>query len=260
VSPRFRTRGRQWLATPGGFFTLAALFAIVMSFGPQIRTRGRLIAGASLYALFYQYVPGFDGLRVPARFGTIVALAFAVLAGCTAARLEVAHRRFILVLVAILIVVESCAVPLPINELPPDYEQAGLAPLSGPLENEADRVLYRAVAGLPDRAVIVELPLGEPAFDIRYMFYSTRHWKRLVNGYSGSRPAEYGLLDQALRDIVNRPDHAWQELRRSAATHAIVHEAFYAGDRGARVSSWLRDHGARETASFGSNRVFELPQ
>ncbi len=259
LSPRFRTRARHWLATPVGFFTLVAIFAIVMSFGPEIRTRGRLIAGANLYALCYKYVPGFDGLRVPARFAMIAALAFAVLAGCTAARLDAARRRFVLWVVALLIIVDSCAVPLPINELPPDYEQAGLAPLSGPLENEADHMLYRAVAGLPDHAAIIELPLGEPAFDIRYMFYSTRHWKRLVNGYSGSRPAEYGLLDQALRDIVDRPDHAWQELRRSAATHAIVHEAFYAGDRGARVSAWLRDHGARETASFGSNRMFELP-
>ena len=77
-------------------------------------------------------------------------------------------------------------------------------------------------------AVILELPLGEPAFDIRYMFYSTLHWKPLVNGYSGGEPPDYELLDTSLQDVTTRPDRAWQALLDSRATHVVVHEALFA--------------------------------
>jgi hypothetical protein len=257
LSERLRARACAWLATPAAFFTIAALFAVIMSFGPEIRAGGRLIAGTNLYLLFYRYVPGFDGVRVPSRFGMIVALALSVLAGLAVSGLP--RRRFTVPIAAALIAFEASSVPLKINDTAADYEQAGLAALSSSLETEASRALYGAVARLADRAVIVELPLGEPAFDIRYMFYSTRHWKRLVNGYSGGRPAEYNELDRSLRDVTTRPDYAWGELRRTGATHAIVHEAFYVGDRGKGISAWLRKNGARDVASFGADHIFELP-
>jgi hypothetical protein len=107
--------------------------------------------------------------------------------------------------------------------------------------------------------VLIELPLGEPAFDIRYMFYSTSHWKRLVNGYSGGAPIEYEFLTESLKDTASRPARAWRALLDSTATHVVVHEAFYKGDRGARLSAWLRAQSAREVAAFDSDRVFAMP-
>ena len=91
--------------------------------------------------------------------------------------------------------------------------------------------VYRFVAQLPASAVLIELPLGEPAFDVRYMFYSTLHWKRLVNGYSGGAPPQYGMLTESLKDVGRRPDRAWQAIADSTATHAIVHEGSYAERR-----------------------------
>ena len=79
-----------------------------------------------------------------------------------------------------------------------------------------------------------------------------------MNGYSGSAPAAYGFLDQALRELFNRPEHAWLSLRDSQATHVVVHEAFYADDRGPRVSDWLRAHGAAEIGAFGHDRLFRI--
>src|SRR4029450_12015168 len=81
TSPRLRRAVAQWLATPAGFFTVVAVFAIVMSWGPSIHARGRTIASSNLYTLFYNYVPGFDGVRAPARFAMILTLALSVLAG-----------------------------------------------------------------------------------------------------------------------------------------------------------------------------------
>jgi hypothetical protein len=255
-----RAATRRWLASPAGIFTLVMLFAVVMSWGPSIHARGRTIASTNLYAVFYQFVPGFDGIRVPARFAMIVAFALAVLAGIGVATIgRSGSARGIAIGASIAIVAESLAIPIPINQNSVEYGQTGLAPLPASISASPPPPVYALVATLPPSAAVIELPLGEPAFDVRYMFYSTVHWRPLVNGYSGGAPADYGFLDQTLRDALIRPDRAWQALTDTRATHAIVHEAFYTGDRGARMSAWLRSHGARELAAFGSDRIFQLP-
>ena len=49
--------------------------------------------GTGPYYWLWQYVPGFDGVRAPARFLMIVALFLAVLAGLGAPRCSHAGRR-----------------------------------------------------------------------------------------------------------------------------------------------------------------------
>jgi hypothetical protein len=63
----------------------------------------------------------------------------------------------------------------------------------------------------------------------------------------------------ALARVVDNPDLAWAILSKSGATYAVVHEDIYLNGNGLRVSQWLRDHGAREVAAAGTDRVFELP-
>jgi hypothetical protein len=254
-----RTTLRRWLTSPAGIFSALTLFAMVMSWGPSIHARGRTIAPTSLYAPFYDFVPGFDGLRVPARFAMVVTFTLAVLGGLGAAVLaRIARARTVAIAASLAIVLESLAIPIPINQNSTEYLQPGLAPLPGSLSASAVPPVYGFVPSLPAATAIVELPIGEPAFDVRYMFYSTSHWKPLVNGYSGGEPVAYGQLDQRLRDISTRPERAWQALLETNATHAIVHETFYAGDGGRRVSDWLRSRGAREVAAFGGDRVFQI--
>jgi hypothetical protein len=253
-------RGRlaNWLRTPAGCFAVLTLFAVVMSFGPEIHAKGRVVLDTNLYALFYRFVPGFDGLRVPARFGMIVALGLSVLAGLGFAIATRGRSPSLpAVAIAAVIVLESFAAPLPINESSPTYARPGLA-LLPPFDRDPPPV-YALVRSLPPGSAIIELPLGEPAFDVRYMFYSTRHWRPLVNGYTGGRPADYELLDQMLQDLFTRPERAWATLRQARPTHAIVHESYYADGRGPQVSRWLRENGAHEVASFGADRVFALP-
>jgi hypothetical protein len=119
--------------------------------------------------------------------------------------------------------------------------------------------VYRFVSQLPAAAVLLELPLGEPAFDVRYMFYSTLHWKRLVNGYSGGFPSSYEMLTESLKDASTRPERAWQAISASAATHVIVHEGFYSNGGGRRLNDFLRVHGAHYIGTFGSDHIFLLP-
>jgi hypothetical protein len=257
MSAETRRAVRGWLATPAGFFTLVAVFAIVMSWGPSIHARGRPIASSNLYTLFYNGVPGFDGLRAPARFAMILTFALAVLSGLGVAVLE--RRRNAAMTAAIatsLVLLEGIAVPIPINQNAIDYQRPGLAPLPATVADVPP--VYGFVSTLPESSAIVELPLGEPAFDVRYMLYSTTHWRSLVNGYSGGAPAGYQRLDQSLQDALTRPDHAWEVLIASGASHAIVHEGFYANTRGRRISEWLQSRGAQELAAFGADRVFRI--
>jgi hypothetical protein len=259
-SKSFRETARRWLLSPAGLFSGIVLFSIVMSFGPDIRAKGRVVASPNIYTVFFDFAPGFDGVRVPARYATIGTLGLAALAALGIGAIDRRRRGAVSVAAGTLILLEAIAVPIPINQNSTQYSQPGLAPLPASIAmGPATPEVYGFVATLPASAVLVELPLGEPAFDVRYMFYSTRHWRRLVNGYSGGAPQDYGTLTESLKDVATRPDRAWETVLQSTATHAIVHEASYANDGGRRLSDWLRSRGAREVASFGSDKVFALP-
>ena len=260
ASKRSREAARRCLLSHAGIFSLIVMFAVAMSFGPDIHARGRAVADGNIYALFVDFVPGFDGVRVPARYAMIVTLGLAALTALGVAGIRRPRRGSISIVAGALILLEAIAVPIPMNQNSTQYSQLGLAPLPASVSTGADAPeVYRYVAQLPDSAVLIELPLGEPAFDVRYMFYSSLHWRRLVNGYSGGSPEQYGLLTESLNDVVSRPERAWLAIATSTATHVIVHEASYTNDAGKELSALLRAHGAREIAAFGSDRVFELP-
>jgi hypothetical protein len=255
-----RALAGNWLASPVGLLSIITIFAFAMSLGPHIYARGKLIEDWNIYAAFRDLVPGFDGLRVPARFAMIVALGLAGLAGHGAA--AIARRRHGTTVVALftaLVVAESWAVPLPLNENSTAYLQSGLVPLPGALAmGSATPAVYRFAAELPPSSVLLELPFGEVAFEVRYMFYSTVHWRPLVNGYSGGAPEEYGLWVEQLKGAIEVPDVAWQAVLASPATHVVVHEGSYAGDQGRQVGDFVRVHGGQEVAVFGSDHVFAV--
>jgi hypothetical protein len=259
VSAASRASLRQWLASPAGIFSIITIFAAAMSLGPDITAKGRAVADTSLYTAFYRFVPGFDGLRVPARYAMIVTLGLAVLGSLGLAAIDRRRRRYAILVAGALIVVEAIAIPIPLNQSSADYSQPGLAPLPPFVAMAADApAVYGFIAQIPPSSVVIELPLGEPAFDVRYMWYSTLHWKRLVNGYSGGAPLHYEFLREALKDVATRPDRAWQAIVDSTATHAVVHEGAYADERGRLFGDFLRARGARAVAVFGMDRVFQL--
>jgi hypothetical protein len=248
------------MASPVGTLALVTGFSFAMSLGPHIYAHGRLIEETNVYSLFYDFVPGFDGLRVPARFAMVVVLGLAALAGCGAA--AIARRRggsTLIALAAGLIIAESWAAPIELNVNSTEYKQPGLAPLPDRLPDAAAiPAVYHFVQQLPPSSALIELPFGEVAFETRYMFYSTFHWRRLVNGYSGGGPDEYGLQVERLKEILADPETAWQAVLRSQATHLLVHEASYTGGSGRLISAWALAHGAREIGTFGTDRLLAI--
>jgi hypothetical protein len=255
VSPGCRIRIAAFIRTRG-FFVLALVAAMWLSLGLAPQTLGRPLNLTGLYQLLYSYVPGFDGLRVPARFNMIAVLMLAVLGGYGAA--AVSRWRWAtpaLVLLTTAFFAESLVRPFPINGLGTlrDYatpEARVYRPARAP-------AVYRRLAQ-ESGVVLAELPLGQPDYDIRAMFYSVVHDARLLNGYSGFFPPHYGLLALTLSDVPSHAMSAWDTLRSGGVSHVIVHEAAWLDDRGPRTTAALKALGAAEIFRDGSDVILRL--
>ena len=259
VSPRARSFARQWIGSIAAFVLMAAAAAFLMSLGPEIRSGGRLISEVGPYHFFYWHVPGFDGLRVPARFAMLVILFLSIAAGLGVAAMERGLRRGGAIAVALgaLAVAEAFAAPIVINGTVAEGRYA--TPPARVYTGEEVPGAYRFLKSLPaPGTVVVEFPLGEWAYELRYVFYSTAHWHPLLNGYSGHFPLSYNMNATHLRRPLDYPDASWETLMRSGATHAVVHGPYYRDDEGERIGQWLAVKGARLLADFDGDRVFVL--
>ncbi len=257
LSPPTRARAATFMSSRG-FFAAALLAAMWLSLGPSPQSLGRPLNLVAPYRFLYEYVPGFEGVRVPARFGMIVVLMLAVLAGFGASRL--AHLRgatAALVIACVAFLAEGLVVPFVVNgATPPEGYHVPEPRLYRPARAPA---IYAAVAREPSDAVLAELPLGHPDFDLRAMFYSAVHWRKLLNGYSGFFPAHYGQLRVALNDVPRQPDLAWQAVRTTGATHVLIHEGAYLGADGPLTSSAFRERGAVEIFRSQGDVLLKLP-
>jgi hypothetical protein len=256
VSPAARARVGRFMRTRGPFLLLL-LAAVWLSLGPRPRALGRPLELAAPYAVLMEHVPGFDGLRAPARFAMIATLMLAVLAGYGADAVSRWRRgRIWLTAAGLVFLIEGNSLPFQTNATYAPREFAGLEPrLRLPALAPA---IYHQVGRLQPDATLVELPLGHPDFDLRAMFYSTVHWRRLLNGYSGFFPPHYPQLVVALSDVPRHTDLAWNALRAGGATHAIVHEGAYLSGAGAETSAALRRRGAAEIFRDGSDVLLDL--
>jgi hypothetical protein len=256
ISPPIRARCAAFMRARG-FFVAAVVAAAWLSLGPAPEVLGRPINLAGIYRVFYDYVPGYDGLRVPARFGMIVVFMLSVLGGYGAARIA-RHRGAdaVLALVVVFFLCESLMLPLPVNGAStlPDYTtpEARVYPPS------RLPAIYTAVKREPN-VILAELPLGQPDYDLRAMFYSISHHARLLNGYSGFFPPQYGQTAVALSDIPHHPEPAWSALRNSGATHVLVHERAWLDDQGPRTSAALVKLGGQEIFRDGTDVLIKLP-
>jgi hypothetical protein len=257
LSPSMRVRASAFMRS-GGFFVIALVAAAWLSLGPSPQVLGRPLDLASPYRLLWTYVPGLEGLRVPARFAMIVALMLAVLGALGAA--VVAHLRHGVILLAVLGAVflyEAGAAPFVVN---------GMSPVQGlttpPARLELPRrapLVYRAVGQLPADAVIADLPLGEADYDVRAMYYSIERWRRIVNGYSGFFPQHYGRVKVGLSELQRHPETSMETFRELGVTHVIVHEGAYLDAEGRDTTAALRGLGATELFRDGADVLLALP-
>ena len=256
LSPELRARCAAFMRARG-FFLAALLAAMWLSLGPSPHALGRPVNLFGPYQLLYDLVPGFDGLRVPARFGMIVVVMLSVLGGYGAA--VVARRRggmVVLSALAALFLTESVTLPFTVNGVSP------LADLATPearvyRPSRAPAVYHAVPRDMP--VVLAELPLGQQDYDLRAMFYSMVHHARLLNGYSGFFPPHYGRLALALSDVPRHPDPAWTALKEFGATHVLIHEGVWPNNQGPNTTATLVSRGAHEIFRDGADVLLKLP-
>jgi len=161
VSRDARVNARRWLWSPARHVLRHHSVCLRHgSLGPEIHAMGRSVGTTNLYAAFYALVPGFDGVRVPARYATIVTLGLAGLVALGIAAIDPRHRTRVGLVAGALILIEALAVPMPINQNSTDYKQAGLTPLPPSVAiGAAAPEVYRFVSQLPASAVLLELAI-----------------------------------------------------------------------------------------------------
>lgn len=237
---------------------LLALAAVWLSLGPVVQFSGRVLDVPAAYPLL-AHVPGYSGLRVPARFASVFLILLGVQAGIGLALVSARRARLGAMLSALAVSVflwQGRHQRIPLDQPLPSQ---GLAPAPAHL-TPATRLppIYRAVQRLPPNAVVVEFPFGDPWYDVRYMFFAAAHQRRLVNGYSGIFPPAYRAQQAALGRPMRDSARARQALR--ATTHIVVHKGAWLDDTGAQVSVWLEHEGARLLGEVDGAALYEWPQ
>jgi hypothetical protein len=257
--PAWRRALRGMHAAAGaGFFIDATILAALLALGPRIHAGGQLL-GAGPYYWLWSLVPGFDGVRAPARFFMIVALFLAILAGIGVLALVSRWPRFKAAVIAaatIGILAESWVAPMATNVRQPTrlYEFAprelGVGQRVSPI--------YQFVKQAPGKVVLIEFPFAEPAYDVIATFYAGYHRRPLVNGYSGFFPEAYVRKSAFLTHIPTDLDAATKALSTTGATHALVHEGAFPGGRGHEISDWLTSLGATVILTHGTDKLLKL--
>ena len=180
-------------------YLLMTIIAAVLSLG----------LNTPVYRWLYDHVWAFGGFRAPARFAILVCCGLAVLAGFGFAGLQQAPaapraKRVLFVAVLAVVGIEYGSLPMYLRDAP------------GPVPD-----IYKFVKTL-DPAVMIELP--EPVSPW-YVYWSTTHWRPLVNGFSGYMPPDYQKTAMLMTSFPD--DKAMARLRLLGVKYILVHEAFY---------------------------------
>lgn len=217
-------RRRAWEQFLGALAALSAILAL----GPELRLTpdsNSLVLRHLPYDLLFWHLPGWDSMRVPARFGTLFLLGIAGLAatGMTAllqrtATVRLPRLRYAPGAYAAASVLTLCGFGI-------EYASHPL-PLS-PLESGATiPAVYRWFADQPD-ARIIELPLVMPDHEreqtiaVREQYYSLAHRHPIVNGNANVLPKGYKALVFDMRRFPSERSIAL--LQGLGITHVIVH-------------------------------------
>jgi hypothetical protein len=256
VSPRTRYAlgGRSTDLTP--FLLVAIAFAVVMSLGPVPRAGGERLVGLALYETFFELVPGYGGLRAPARFGMVAGCLLATLGGYALARLDRWPRMggAALALAGAAFLAEAYAVPMPENLT--WTSSARYAPPWPSIHRLNEGPLaYRYVVAMPPGTTLIELPFGDQAWDLRYVYYAGLHGKPIANGYSGYFPDGYRARAARISGVWTDRGAAWDAVQTSGATHVLIHRDAYPAPEGEAIIGWARLAGATPIAWFTDGDV-----
>jgi hypothetical protein len=164
-------------------------------------------------------------------------------------------RQVFAIAIVVAFLCEATFLPLALNQT---WGESGMIPPARVEPASTAPAVYRHLRTVPGDVVLAEFPFGDPAWELRYVYYSTVHWKRLVNGYSGGFPQGYKARVARLQRVSQFPEEAWQALVDAGTTHVIVHEAALPETDANMLQEWLRSHGAAESGRFERDVLYDL--
>jgi hypothetical protein len=225
---------------------VAALIVTLLSMDLSFGVNGLL------YPILLEWWPVLHGLRAPARYGIFVLAGIAVLAALGCERLAERARRASVsaTVVAAIAIVLACV----------EYR----SPQERLARVDMDPPVYRFLRQLPE-GVVLELPLpshiGDAALDADYAFWSTTHWRKLVNGYSGYFPPSYEATIARLQSLPD--EDSLTLLRERQVRYILVHLNYIKPSKGVSLlAGMLARPELRSLGTYndwaGSTAVFEL--
>ena len=148
-----------------------------------------------LHRFLFAHVPGFQAIRVPARWANIAYVGMSLLIALAC------RRRWIAVVASAALAVELFVAPILWYLCVP-----GAPPVYAWLRDHKPRA-------------VLELPIGAD-FDYVYMLHATEHHRPIINGFSGFFPLETKRIEAMTH--ANR-DALIPELRRIGVDSVVVH-------------------------------------
>ncbi len=241
-----------YISRSQGFYLALAACAFVLSLGPTLRAFNYQTSITLPYMLLYKYFPGFDTLRSVSRFGVIVFMAIAVLAGEGVARIVdgvVLGRpsRWLRIvfsgMIALMVMSEYASFPIKIEPI-----EAGT------------RVpeVYRWLAQQDKGGAVIEFPfVPDWLNNARYEYFSAYHRLRIVNGYSGFAPMPYMVMMTILAQLPAGDSVGL--LRAVGVDLIVVHENLYRPDVFRELQSRMAKHPELlAVQSFGADHVYRV--
>jgi hypothetical protein len=229
------------------FLIALSAASIVLSLGPELRWAERTIELP--YRFFYRHVPGFSGLRVPARMSVLALFGVATLAGLGAAWSLAKAKQF-----------QTLAGVGLLGFLLFEYQTYSLERVLPPAPEIP--AAHRWLAGAPETGAVLVLPIHEGDAIIEeslYMYYSTFHFKPLVNGYSGWWPNDYWELVGRLRHFPTARSFRFL-LERAPVRYVVVHYDRMPGPRRRELEAGMERHRESLPIVFrmGDDVVYEV--
>jgi hypothetical protein len=224
------------------FYLTLVVAGFALSLGPGA---GQAEQGWRLFDVL-TLLPGVGGFRAPARFALVVLLGLSVLAAVAVGDMESRFPRATRITAAMLL-------PLMLSEwyvvgFPSGKPQPFEIP---PIYRVAELQQARAIVSLPDYRGTRQW-YNEPD----YMFYSTAHWRPIVNGYGRSEPPDHFRVVSHMMAFPG-PNNA-RTMRRLGVEYVVFH-----GDRfGPRTDEYVQEAlrlGEYElVAQIGSDYLFRV--
>jgi len=223
-----KTERDKWVL----IYSILTIWALLLSFGGGFTFWGEKTAVIPMpFSLFYNYVIGFTGIRVPSRFAVYVLLGIGVLAGFGYDRImskikRSTHKYCLAIALLVIINIEYLSIPIESATIPVRSD----VPLT-----------YKWLKEQKRDAVVLEVPFFDKIGDEAIcLYFSTYHKKKLINGYSGFIPASAFFLQSTFKGFPN--EDCIDILEALKVDFIVLHLKKLPGEKAQEITQRIKKH------------------